>query len=367
MAHSSHTSTPCDTSKPVSFRFKMWNGFHIFSGSFSQPPLTQEGPWLLRGGQRRHCQEGYLEKSLEAVPSGFDVILEMAGHANLPADLRLAGQNGRICIVGSKSADVSINPRALMPKQIDVRGVFLGSASAEELKEVHAALFDAMNRRALVPVVSLQIPLAEAAKAHVEEPKKLKALESSEGGSFEGKSGRRRRRHGHGAPGGPAVYGGPDGPGPGPAHGGEGIAGGKGHAGGPTKGKGNGKGSAFLEKRSYDGPKVNMDEQPFGNASTLEEPKKLKALESSEGGSFEGKSGRRRRRHGHGAPGGPAVYGGPDGPGPGPAHGGEGIAGGKGHAGGPTKGKGKGKGSAFLEKRSYDRAEVNTTMMDQQP
>ena len=34
------------------------------------------------------------------------------------------------------------------------------------------------------------------------------------------------------------------------AHGGEGIAGGKGHAGGPTKGKGNGKGSAFLEKRA---------------------------------------------------------------------------------------------------------------------
>eukprot|EP00913_Durusdinium_trenchii_P030021 g28133.t1 len=124
-----------------------------------------------------------------------------------------------------------------------------------------------MNRRALVPVVSLQIPLAEAAKAHVE------VMEPSAGECSSLNLIWFRK---------PVV-----------------------------------KSLCWLHLVTAT-PNPRQTGAPFGNASTLEEPKKLKALESSEGGSFEGKSGRRRRRHGHGAPGGPAVYGGPDGPGPGP-------------------------------------------------
>lgn len=115
-----------------------------------------------------HREKGYLEACKAAAPEGFDVILEMAAHANLAVDLQLVGQNGRICIVGSKSQDININPRTLMPKQVDVRGVFLGSATPEELQDIHASLFDAMQRKALVPVVGLELPLQEAAKAHVE-------------------------------------------------------------------------------------------------------------------------------------------------------------------------------------------------------
>ncbi|CAJ1404366.1 unnamed protein product [Effrenium voratum] len=115
-----------------------------------------------------HREEGYIAKCQTAAPEGFDVILEMAAHANLPADLQLAGPKCRLCIVGSKAEPVAVNPRLLMPKEIDMKGVFLGSASASELKDTHAALYDAMERRALVPVVAQQLPLSEAGKAHVE-------------------------------------------------------------------------------------------------------------------------------------------------------------------------------------------------------
>eukprot|EP00439_Symbiodinium_sp_Y106_P031419 s911_g3.t1 len=77
-----------------------------------------------------HRESGYLEKCKEIQPGGYDV--EMAAHANLPADLSLAGRRSCICIVGSKAEATSINPRTLMPGEIDIRGVFLGSATPEE-------------------------------------------------------------------------------------------------------------------------------------------------------------------------------------------------------------------------------------------
>jgi len=115
-----------------------------------------------------HRVEGYVAKLQEASPQGFDVVLEMAAHANLPVDLTLAGRRSCVCIIGSRAEPVGVNPRATMVREVDVRGVFLGTQSAEERAETHAALQDAMARGALKPVVGMELPLAEAARAHVE-------------------------------------------------------------------------------------------------------------------------------------------------------------------------------------------------------
>lgn len=115
-----------------------------------------------------HRKEGYVAELQGAVPQGFDVVLEMAAHGNLPVDLTLAGKRSCICIIGSKAQEVGVNPRATMVKEVDVRGVFLGTQTAEERAETHAALQDAMARGALKPVVGMELPLADAAKAHVE-------------------------------------------------------------------------------------------------------------------------------------------------------------------------------------------------------
>eukprot|EP00927_Polykrikos_kofoidii_P033961 TRINITY_DN2879_c0_g1_i1.p1 TRINITY_DN2879_c0_g1~~TRINITY_DN2879_c0_g1_i1.p1 ORF type:complete len:356 (+),score=53.75 TRINITY_DN2879_c0_g1_i1:69-1070(+) len=115
-----------------------------------------------------HRVDGYLEEAKKAAPDGYDIVLEMAAHANLLADLALAGKRSCVCIIGSKTDPVEINPRLTMPKEIDIRGVFLGTQTGEEKSATHVALQDAMSRGVLVPVVGLELPLADAPKAHVE-------------------------------------------------------------------------------------------------------------------------------------------------------------------------------------------------------
>eukprot|EP00756_Hemistasia_phaeocysticola_P008443 Hpha_TRINITY_DN14617_c0_g1::TRINITY_DN14617_c0_g1_i3::g.48121::m.48121/K00344/qor, CRYZ; NADPH2:quinone reductase len=115
-----------------------------------------------------HRSEGYLGRAKEISPQGYDTILEMAAHANLPADLTIAAKRGSVCIIGSKAQPVPVNPRATMVPEIDVRGVFLGTQSPEERAETHKALQAAMERGALKPVVGMELALGEAPKAHVE-------------------------------------------------------------------------------------------------------------------------------------------------------------------------------------------------------
>eukprot|EP00931_Biecheleriopsis_adriatica_P095238 TRINITY_DN68878_c0_g1_i1.p1 TRINITY_DN68878_c0_g1~~TRINITY_DN68878_c0_g1_i1.p1 ORF type:complete len:366 (+),score=54.03 TRINITY_DN68878_c0_g1_i1:45-1142(+) len=115
-----------------------------------------------------HREEGYVAKCQELAPDGYNVILEMAAHANLPTDLKLAGKRSCVCIIGSKAETVAVNPRDTMPKEIDVRGVFLSSQTPDERREMHSELFEAMSRGTLLPVIGMRLPLGEAAKAHVE-------------------------------------------------------------------------------------------------------------------------------------------------------------------------------------------------------
>lgn len=115
-----------------------------------------------------HRKEGYLQEAQELVEGGYDVVLEMAAHVNLPADLSLAARRSCVCIIGSKAEVVGVNPRATMPKEVDVRGVFLGTQTTEEREETHRALYEAMDNGALTPMVGMELDLSEAPKAHME-------------------------------------------------------------------------------------------------------------------------------------------------------------------------------------------------------
>lgn len=115
-----------------------------------------------------HRAEGYQTSLKKEFPQGFDVILEMSAHTNLPADLSLAARRGKVCIIGSKSQEVAVNPRHFMSNEVEVRGVFLPMAVPEEIKETHAALFQALADGSLKPAVSSELPLAEAPTAHKE-------------------------------------------------------------------------------------------------------------------------------------------------------------------------------------------------------
>eukprot|EP00811_Abedinium_folium_P001890 NODE_11732_length_1268_cov_5.656442.p1 GENE.NODE_11732_length_1268_cov_5.656442~~NODE_11732_length_1268_cov_5.656442.p1 ORF type:complete len:375 (+),score=142.60 NODE_11732_length_1268_cov_5.656442:94-1125(+) len=116
-----------------------------------------------------HRKEGYLTELKAVLPAGgFDVVLEMAAHLNLSAAVGLAGKRGCVLIIGSKAEAHAFNPRLTMVPEVDVRGVFLGSATPEEMREIHAGLQDAMARGALTPHVGMRLAFADAPRAHVE-------------------------------------------------------------------------------------------------------------------------------------------------------------------------------------------------------
>ena len=123
-------------------------------------------------GVVNHREQGYLEKAQEALPVAaegkFDLVLEMAAHANLVSDVGLLRRSGQVAIIGSKAQAVEINPRVLMPLEVSVRGIFLPGSTAEELDAIHTALYAAMERGALAPVVGTELPLSQAPQAHVQ-------------------------------------------------------------------------------------------------------------------------------------------------------------------------------------------------------
>eukprot|EP00939_MAST-03C_sp_MAST-3C-sp1_P001186 g1186.t1 len=128
-------------------------------------------------GVVNHRVESYLQEAGEMAGDGFDLLVEMAADVNLVSDMGLMNRNGRIAIVGSKAAGISLNPRLIMPKELDVRGVFLGSATLEELRETHTSLYEKLESGQLKPVVGACFDLREAPEAHVE------VMEPSAGGS----------------------------------------------------------------------------------------------------------------------------------------------------------------------------------------
>ena len=115
-----------------------------------------------------HRSEGYLEtlKASATGGRGFDIILEMLANVNLGHDLPALAPGGRVIVIGSRGP-VEITPRDLMGRDADIRGMSLFNATPADLWAVHAALFAGLANGTLRPVVSRQMPLAQAREAHV--------------------------------------------------------------------------------------------------------------------------------------------------------------------------------------------------------
>ena len=97
---------------------------------------------------------------------GVDLILEMLANVNLGKDLPLLAPSGRVVVIGSRGL-VEINPRDLMARNADIRGVILFAAPPTVLASIHAALREGLESGALRPVIAREFPLADAARAHV--------------------------------------------------------------------------------------------------------------------------------------------------------------------------------------------------------
>jgi NADPH2:quinone reductase len=96
---------------------------------------------------------------------GVDIILEMLANVNLANDLKALGPGGRVVVIGSRGT-VEIDPRDAMGRDAAILGMLLGNASEREFAGIHAALAAGLENGTLRPVISREMPLADAPRAH---------------------------------------------------------------------------------------------------------------------------------------------------------------------------------------------------------
>jgi NADPH2:quinone reductase len=115
-----------------------------------------------------HAKPGYTDEILKATGSrGVDIIIEMLANVNLAADTKLLATNGRVIVIGNRG-EITINPRELMTRRASIRAFTLWALTEAEAADIYAGLHAAMENGTLRPVVSKEIPLAEAARAQKE-------------------------------------------------------------------------------------------------------------------------------------------------------------------------------------------------------
>ena len=96
---------------------------------------------------------------------GFDLIIEMLANKNLATDLPALGAGGRVVIVGSRGK-IEIDPRDTMAREADILGMTVFASTPIEHREIYSALSAALESGIYQPVIALELPLAEAPKAH---------------------------------------------------------------------------------------------------------------------------------------------------------------------------------------------------------
>lgn len=113
-----------------------------------------------------HSKERYIDEVTHLTDgNGPELVLEMLANVNLAVDMDLAAKFGRIVIIGNRG-EITINPRVAMMKELDIRGIALWNATAEQVALMMADILNGVAEGKVRPVIGRQMPLAEAAAAH---------------------------------------------------------------------------------------------------------------------------------------------------------------------------------------------------------
>lgn len=107
-------------------------------------------------------------KEIQALTDGrgLNVIIEMLANVNLDTDLGLLAVSGRVVVVGNRGR-VEIDARQTMAKESAILGMTLWHLSDQQLSELQAQMAAGFSGGTLTPVVGSELPLAEAAAAHI--------------------------------------------------------------------------------------------------------------------------------------------------------------------------------------------------------
>ncbi len=114
-----------------------------------------------------HTREGYLDEVATFTGGeGPALILEMLANVNLAADMDLAAKFGRIIVIGNRG-EITITPRVAMMKELDIRGIALWNATPDQVAPMMEDILAGVAEGTLRPIIGREMPLAEAASAHV--------------------------------------------------------------------------------------------------------------------------------------------------------------------------------------------------------
>jgi NADPH:quinone reductase len=114
-----------------------------------------------------HKSEKHFDEALALTGGrGFDVIIEMLANVNLGRDLPIVAPRGRVVVVGNRGP-VEIDARNTMTKDSSIIGMSMWNASTEDVISIHSALVAGLENKTLRPVINQEIPLSDAARAHV--------------------------------------------------------------------------------------------------------------------------------------------------------------------------------------------------------
>jgi len=115
-----------------------------------------------------HTNVGYTDEIMKATGGGgVDIVLEMLANVNLSADMKMLATNGRVIVIGNRG-EITINARDIMVRRGSIRAFTLWVVTDSEAADIFAGLNAGFENGTLRPVVGKELPLKDAAQAHID-------------------------------------------------------------------------------------------------------------------------------------------------------------------------------------------------------
>ena len=92
------------------------------------------------------------------------MIIELVS-ANVKRDIAILATGGRIAVIGDRTP-IEIDAQALTSRDATILGTNIGNLPPSTAPGLHALLFQGLKNKTLRPIISQNIPLAEASRSH---------------------------------------------------------------------------------------------------------------------------------------------------------------------------------------------------------
>lgn len=113
-----------------------------------------------------HNDPDHFEKIKEITEGkGVDLVIEFLANVNLAHDLDILAKKGKVVVVGSRGT-IEIDPRQLMMKDAQIRGMSLMNAGKRSKRRIYTAINTGLENETLIPIIGAETPLDDVVKAH---------------------------------------------------------------------------------------------------------------------------------------------------------------------------------------------------------